>query len=341
MARKRRGYNRAQLEQLAMSIAKQEGIPPALFKALITAESGWNPTAGSSAGARGLTQLMPATAKGLGVSNILDPEQNLRGGAKYLRSQLNKFGSPRLALSAYNSGPGGSESSGRVEGFEETQNYVRKVMELEKRYRGMGASSLGDVPLPGGGGSGPTLAPAKRGGGLSSGQLGLLARVGPLSQRAASAVSDRQDSAPETTTDTDALGFDPSGTPTAGQEPAVGGLNAEFAKRFKALQAAVKRAGGDLTIYSGGRSADHQAKLYDNALKKYGSESEARKWVAPPGKSNHDLQAGLKYGLGPGAVASDLRGDLALAHKLASKFGLIFPLANEAWHIEMAGIRGK
>jgi LAS superfamily LD-carboxypeptidase LdcB len=121
----------------------------------------------------------------------------------------------------------------------------------------------------------------------------------------------------------------------------VGGLNAEFARRFGLLQKAVKQAGGDLTIYSGGRDQQKQATLYKAALAKYGSESEARKWVAPPGKSNHDTHAGMKYGLGDGAVASDLRGDLAMAHKLAARYGLMFPLANEAWHVELAGIRGK
>ena len=119
----------------------------------------------------------------------------------------------------------------------------------------------------------------------------------------------------------------------------MGGLNAEFARRFALLQKAIQQAGGDLTIYSGSRDANKQAGLYQAALAKYGSESEARKWVAPPGKSNHDTHAGLKYGLGDGAVASDLRGDLAMAHKLAARYGLAFPLGNEAWHVELAGIR--
>src|SRR5688572_18297456 len=110
-------------QQRAWQIAKKIGVPPNLFLGLIQQESNFNPRARSHAGALGYTQLMPGTARGLGV-NPLDPTQNLTGGARYLKEQLTRFKDPRLALSAYNSGPGGSESSGRVEGFSETQNYV-------------------------------------------------------------------------------------------------------------------------------------------------------------------------------------------------------------------------
>jgi Transglycosylase SLT domain/D-alanyl-D-alanine carboxypeptidase len=351
---------RQSLEATARKIARSQGIPESLFLALITQESGWNPTAGSGAGARGLTQLMPATARGLGVRDVFNPVQNLTGGAKYLRGQLEKFGSPELALSAYNSGPGGAESSGRIEGFEETQNYVRRVMELEKQYSGgqplptgalsaltANAAASPNAVSPAGAPSvepqGPAFGAPPAPGLPSLSEL--LSRVGPISAQVAEGIEGEEaaqaSQAAPAATDVTAAPTD-GGVPTvAGGTPAVGGLNADFAARFAKLQAAVKSAGGDLTIYSGGRSAEKQAGLYQNALKKYGSESEARKWVAPPGKSNHDTHAAQKYGLGDGAVASDLRGDLAMAHQLAPKFGLVFPLSNEAWHIELAGIRGK
>lgn len=108
-------------------IARRYGIPPQLFQRLISAESGGRQSARSPAGAIGLTQLMPGTARGLGV-NPHDPIQNLHGGARYLADQYKRFKRWDLALSAYNSGPGGSEASGRVEGFRETQNYVQKIM---------------------------------------------------------------------------------------------------------------------------------------------------------------------------------------------------------------------
>lgn len=114
--------------KMADAYAAKYGIPPGLFRALVKQESGWNPRAGSSAGAQGLTQLMPGTARGLGVRNVWDPAQNLEGGAKYLSQQYNRFKRWDLALSAYNSGPGGAESSGRVEGFAETQKYVRNIL---------------------------------------------------------------------------------------------------------------------------------------------------------------------------------------------------------------------
>jgi cell wall-associated NlpC family hydrolase len=114
-------------QQQARNVAKKYGIPEDLFLRLVKQESGFNPKARSSAGALGLTQLMPGTARGLGV-DPLDPMQNLEGGARYLSQQKKKFGKWNLALSAYNSGPGGAESSGQVEAFPETQKYVKNIM---------------------------------------------------------------------------------------------------------------------------------------------------------------------------------------------------------------------
>ena len=121
--------------------AKKHGIDPALLAGLVKQESGFNPTAGSSAGARGLTQLMPGTAAGLGVANVLDPVQNLDGGAKYLRQQLDAFGGDvTRALAAYNAGPGAVQRYGGVPPYAETQNYVRIVQANAAQYRAGGAA---------------------------------------------------------------------------------------------------------------------------------------------------------------------------------------------------------
>lgn len=121
--------SRAQLEAWADAEARRAGINPRLFRALIQAESGWNPSARSPVGATGLTQLMPGTARGLGVANSLDPRQNLRGGATYLSQQLKAFGGdPRKALAAYNAGPGAVSKYGGIPPYRETQNYVSKIM---------------------------------------------------------------------------------------------------------------------------------------------------------------------------------------------------------------------
>ena len=117
--------------------ASANGIDPALLKGLVSQESGFNPDARSGAGAVGLTQLMPGTAAGLGVTNPLDPAQSLQGGAKYLREQLDRFGGDeKLALAAYNAGPGAVQKYGGVPPYAETQNYVNSVMGKAAAFRG-------------------------------------------------------------------------------------------------------------------------------------------------------------------------------------------------------------
>jgi soluble lytic murein transglycosylase-like protein len=123
--------------------AKKHGIDPALLAGLVKQESNFNPTAGSPAGARGLTQLMPGTAAGLGVTDVLDPLQSLDGGAKYLRQQLDAFGGDvTRALAAYNAGPGAVQRYGGVPPYAETQNYVRIVQANAAQYRAGGAPSI-------------------------------------------------------------------------------------------------------------------------------------------------------------------------------------------------------
>ena len=113
--------------EMARQIAIEEGVDPDLFLKLVGAESAFRPGAVSSKGATGLAQLMPGTAAELGVDPT-DPIQNLRGGARYLKQQLDEFGDVRLALAAYNAGPGNVRKYGGVPPFEETQNYVARIL---------------------------------------------------------------------------------------------------------------------------------------------------------------------------------------------------------------------
>jgi soluble lytic murein transglycosylase-like protein len=122
--------------------AQRHGLDPALLAGLVKQESGFNPNAVSPAGAQGLTQLMPGTAAGLGVSDPLDPAQALEGGAKYLREQLDRFdGDVTRALAAYNAGPGAVQRYGGVPPYAETQNYVRIVQANAAQYRAAGGGT--------------------------------------------------------------------------------------------------------------------------------------------------------------------------------------------------------
>ena len=112
--------------QMARSAASRYGIPSGLFLRLVQQESGWNPSAVSPKGAIGLAQLMPQTARVLGVDPH-DPAENLEGGARYLRQQYDRFGNWRLALAAYNAGPEAVERHGGVPPYRETRNYVRVI----------------------------------------------------------------------------------------------------------------------------------------------------------------------------------------------------------------------
>ncbi len=116
--------------------AERYDVDPALIRALIHAESGFNPNALSRKGAMGLMQLMPGTASDMGVSNAFAVQQNIEGGVKYLAQLLEQYrGDVTLATAAYNAGPGAVAKYGGVPPFAETMTYVQRVKLLRERYR--------------------------------------------------------------------------------------------------------------------------------------------------------------------------------------------------------------
>ena len=115
--------------EYATKYAQSEGVNPNFVIAVMAAESAFDPNAVSIAGAQGLMQLMPETADRYGVQDPFDPEENIRGGVKYLRHLLGQFGNKRrLVIAAYNAGPGAVMKYGGIPPYAETQTYVRRVM---------------------------------------------------------------------------------------------------------------------------------------------------------------------------------------------------------------------
>jgi soluble lytic murein transglycosylase-like protein len=122
-----KGSYKGEYLEIAKAAAARHGVPEDLYLRLVQQESGWNPTAVSPKGAVGLAQLMPSTADHLGV-DIDNPAENLDGGARYLRRMYDKFGSWRLALAAYNAGPGAVEEHDGVPPYDETTAYVLAIL---------------------------------------------------------------------------------------------------------------------------------------------------------------------------------------------------------------------
>jgi soluble lytic murein transglycosylase-like protein len=130
----RRLHSASAFERAIFEAARRHRVDPNLIKAVIHVESGFNPRAVSPKGAQGLMQLMPGTARMLGVRNAFVPEWNIHGGTQYLARLLKRYGNEAHALAAYNAGDVPVQRYNGIPPYSETQNYVRRVLLLKKQY---------------------------------------------------------------------------------------------------------------------------------------------------------------------------------------------------------------
>lgn len=140
--------NRNSYDAMIIASATRHGVEPALMKAMMHTESGFNPNARSPVGAQGLMQLMPATARRFGVANAWNPAENIEGAAKYLKFLQNRFGNIQHVIASYNAGEGNVSKYGGIPPFRETRDYVQRVL---SRYNNLYRN---DPRLRGGGFSG-------------------------------------------------------------------------------------------------------------------------------------------------------------------------------------------
>ena len=148
--------NRNSYDALILASALRNGVEPALMKAVIHTESGFNPNARSPVGAQGLMQLMPATARRFGVGNAWNPAENIEGAAKYLKFLQNRFGNIQHVIASYNAGEGNVSKYGGIPPFRETRDYVQRVLSRynniyrnDPRLRGGGLSgSVQNISSP-------------------------------------------------------------------------------------------------------------------------------------------------------------------------------------------------
>jgi len=249
--------------ELIVKEARREGVDPALALAVVLRESGGNPQAVSPAGAMGLMQLMPQTAQELGVTNPLDPTQNLAGGLDYLRQKLNEFGSVPLALAAYNAGSGAVSQWGGVPPYPETQSYVAGVLSARDQIaralaNGTGTAvgvgtrgAAGTAPAPTRSASPATSSPS--GSGSSSSQGG--SRVTPGAAPGGSRVTP---------------GTAPSSSPVEkpaapGPDHTDGSLHGMVVRQWSDAVQALGRSGDPATA-SDGRSGPAAASAGDGAV---------------------------------------------------------------------------
>lgn len=137
------------LDRIVQETAQKHRVDPALVRAVIEAESGWNPFAVSRKGALGLMQLIPGTAERFGVGNAFNPQQNLEGGVRYLRTLLERYdGDLSLSLAAYNAGERAVDRFRGIPWYPETRNYVQKVMDSYFRPDSGRLANWWDTPRP-------------------------------------------------------------------------------------------------------------------------------------------------------------------------------------------------
>jgi hypothetical protein len=324
------------LQQLAAMDARKYGVPAGVFVRQIRQESGFNPNARSSAGAQGIAQFMPATARGFGLKNPFDPVASLDAAARYDANLLKKYGSVARALSAYNSGRPDAYLDPAFAGGQ-THDYVQSIL-------GGAEQAPGQPQQPVQPGGPPTAGAAPGGAPSSAGLVSLLlasrqsagldtpsALVQLLGQPPAASGQSPAANGPSSS---------PSSAPSA--QPAVAGakyltlapgvsLNGVDPELVGAANALSMALGGGVTVSSGERDRAKQAQLYQRYL---ASGKNPAFIAAAPGSSNHERGKALDLLYKGKPIA------LAVPAETLRKFGLWNPVKGDYPHTTRLGVRG-
>lgn len=328
---------------MAAQVAQAKGVPVDLFQKMIQAESNFNPNAVSPAGAIGLGQLMPGTAQGLGVDPH-NPQQNLTGAATYLKNMFDQFHDWKLALAAYNAGPGAVQKYGGVPPYQETQNYVNRITGGTAPTTAPSVSAPNTMAMPTF--TDPTVAqPTMMPDPLKAlvGQIAAGEQFNPL-KALTQATPQQTYSPPDSTFDIASMvPQDPSTTIgdmrmsdgdasmkglTVKPGATIKGVNGDL---LSAVSKLAQHLGVTIEVTSGYRDSKEQAMLYKRYVD---SGFNISKIAAKPGTSNHEFGRAMDLYINGKPISQ------VVSAKVLAQFGLHTSVKGDLPHTTLISVRG-